>query len=96
MKLDFLKKNHFSIRNDCQFHWHNQNYGCFDDFLANLKQKKRKNIRQERKKVNHSGVSIRQLDGNSATDVDWQNFSNFYNQTFLEKSGTPTLNLGFF
>ena len=24
------------------------------------------------------------------------NFSNFYNQTFLEKSGTPTLNLGFF
>ena len=95
-EVGFFEEKSLLIRNDCQFHWHNQNYGCFDDFLANLKQKKRKNIRQERKKVSYSGVSIRQLDGNSATDVDWQNFSNFYNQTFLEKSGTPTLNLGFF
>jgi predicted N-acyltransferase len=92
----WLAKQDLNIRHDCQFHWHNQNYGCFDDFLANLRQKKRKNIRQERKKVNNSGVRIRQLDGNSATDVDWKNFSNFYIQTFLEKSGTPTLNLGFF
>ena len=92
----WLAKQALSIRHDCQFHWHNQNYGCFDDFLANLKQKKRKNIRQERNKVANAGVIIRQLDGNSATDADWQNFSNFYRQTFLEKSGTPTLNLDFF
>ena len=44
----------------------------------------------------NAGVTIRQLDGNTATDADWQNFSNFYRQTFLEKSGTPTLNLDFF
>ncbi|TEU20687.1 MAG: N-acetyltransferase, partial [Gammaproteobacteria bacterium] len=92
----WLAKQALSIRHDCQFHWHNQNYDCFDDFLANLKQKKRKNIRQERSKVVNAGVTIRQLDGNSATDADWQNFSNFYKQTFLEKSGTPTLNLNFF
>ena len=95
-EIDFFKKNSLFIRHDCQFHWINQNYANFDDFLANLKQKKRKNIRQERSKVEKSGVSIRQLDGNSATEADWQNFSNFYNQTFLEKSGTPTLNLEFF
>ena len=92
----WLAKQALSIRHDCQFHWHNQNYGCFDDFLANLKQKKRKNIRKERNKVANAGVTIRQLDGNTATDADWQNFSNFYRQTFLEKSGTPTLNLDFF
>ena len=94
--VGFFEEKSLFIRNDCQFHWHNQNYGCFDDFLANLKQKKRKNIRQERGKVANVGVTIRQLDGNTATDADWQNFSNFYTQTFLEKSGTPTLNLDFF
>ncbi|HIM54797.1 MAG TPA: N-acetyltransferase [Gammaproteobacteria bacterium] len=95
-EVGFFEEKSLFIRNDCQFHWHNQNYGCFDDFLANLKQKKRKNIRQERNKVANAGVTIRQLDGNTATDADWQNFSNFYKQTFLEKSGTPTLNLDFF
>ncbi len=94
--IDFFKKSSLFIRDDCQFHWNNNNYADFDDFLANLKQKKRKNIRQERSKVKKSGVIIRQLDGNGAKEADWQNFSNFYNQTFLEKSGTPTLNLDFF
>lgn len=95
-QIDFFKENALFIRNDCQFHWFNQNYADFDEFLANLKQKKRKNIRQERVKVAKAGVKIRQLDGNSASELDWQNFSNFYRQTFLEKSGTPTLNLDFF
>ncbi len=94
--IDFFANQSLFIRHDCQFHWVNQAYTNFDDFLSTLKQKKRKNIRQERAKVHNSGVSIRQLDGNSATEVDWQNFSEFYNQTFLEKSGTATLNLDFF
>ena len=93
---DTLKQYDLSSRIDCQFHWNNQNYGNFDDFLANLRKKKRKNIRQERKRIAQSDVKIRQLDGNSATAIDWQNFANFYQQTFLEKSGTPTLNLDFF
>ena len=93
---NILKQYDVSSRIDCQFHWNNQNYGNFDDFLANLRKKKRKNIRQERKRIAQSDVKIRQLDGNSATATDWQNFANFYQQTFLEKSGTPTLNLDFF
>ncbi|WP_428087156.1 GNAT family N-acetyltransferase [Candidatus Thioglobus sp.] len=95
-EFKWMKSQKLFIRNDCQFHWINQNYVTFDDFLANLKQKKRKNIRQERSKIQKLGVNIRQLDGNTATQIDWQNFSNFYSQTFLEKSGTPTLNLDFF
>ena len=95
-EVQWMENQQLFTRNDCQFHWINQNYANFDDFLANLKQKKRKNIKQERNKVEKSGVSIRQLDGNSATEADWQNFSNFYNQTFLEKNGTPTLNFEFF
>jgi predicted N-acyltransferase len=41
-----------------QYHWKNCNYGSFDDFLMDLKQSKRKNIRQERKKVGMSTMII--------------------------------------
>jgi len=83
-------------RTDCQFHWYNHDYQQFDDFLAKLTRKKRKNIVQERKRVTKAGVTLRQLDGYSANKQDWANFSHFYDHTFLEKMGTPTLNQGFF
>ena len=33
-------------RNGIQYHWENRGYSTFEDFLADLKQSKRKNIRQ--------------------------------------------------
>ena len=84
------------VRHDCQFHWHNQHYANFDDFLMQLTAKKRKNIRQERKRVQKAGVSFRVLDGHSASDQDWQQFNDFYQSTFIEKRGTATLNAAFF
>ena len=84
------------IRHDCQFHWHNQDYQTFDDFLTQLKPKKRKNIRQERKAIHATGITYRILDGHTATEKDWQDFDFFYQKTFIEKWSTPTLNLGFF
>lgn len=84
------------IRHDCQFHWHNRNYQTFDDFLAQLKPKKRKNIRQERKAIQQTGISYRILNGHQATEKDWQDFDFFYQKTFIEKWSTPTLNIGFF
>jgi uncharacterized protein len=95
-EFELLQQQGLFTRQDCQFHWHNQNYSCFDDFLDQLRSKKRKNIRQERKKVNHSGVTLRQLNGHTASASDWQIFNHFYQRTFLEKSGMATLNLGFF
>ncbi|WP_051144825.1 GNAT family N-acetyltransferase [Thiomicrorhabdus sp. Kp2] len=84
------------IRNDCQFHWHNQNYQKFDDFLAQLKPKKRKNIKQERQAIAKLGITFRVLNGHQATQKDWQDFDFFYQKTFIEKWSTPTLNIGFF
>jgi len=84
------------IRHDCQFHWHNQSYQTFDDFLTLLKPKKRKNIRQERKAIQQTGITYRILDGHQATEKDWQDFDLFYQKTFIEKWSTPTLNLAFF
>ncbi|KAG1663448.1 UPF0585 protein [Nymphon striatum] len=93
---DWLENYGLLARHDCQFHWHNQGYETFEDFLAKLTPKKRKNIRQERRRVAQQAVNIRVLDGHTATDEDWENFSNFYQQTFAEKYGTATLNEGFF
>lgn len=83
-------------RHDCQFHWHNHHYTNFEEFLERLTHKKRKNIRQQRRRVAKSGVVIRVLDGHSASVKDWHNFTHFYNRTFEEKWGMATFNEGFF
>ena len=84
------------IRHDCHFHWFNRDYQTFDDFLAQLKPKKRKNIKQERRKVQDAGVTFRVLNGHSASEQDWQDFAHFYQKTFDEKHSLATLNQGFF
>ena len=93
---DWLEENGLMARHDCQFHWHNQDYKCFEDFLDKLDKKKRKNVRQERRRVEQQAVSIRVLDGHTASPKDWQDFARFYQMTFMEKYGTATLNEGFF
>lgn len=87
---------HLLSRHDCQFHWHNYQYGDFEEFLNRLTAKKRKNIRQERRRAFNSGVVIRRLDGHSATERDWRHFTRFYEQTFREKWGMATFNYEFF
>ena len=78
----YLSSKYWLSRYDCQFYWRNQGYNNFDDFLLQLSSKKRKNIRRERQKIIDAGISFRQLDGNSATQKDWQDFYLFYEQTF--------------
>jgi predicted N-acyltransferase len=95
-EIDFLRHEGFMIRHDCQFHWHNRGYRHFEDFLSRLSSRKRKNILRERRGVTDAGVTIRMLDGHSATDLDWRNFSRFYEKTFDEKWGIATFNEGFF
>lgn len=95
-QLDWLQQQGLIIRHDCQFHWHNADYRHFDDFLARLTPKKRKNVKQERRKVQEAGIALRLLDGNTATAADWAAFAFFYRLTFEGKWGLPTLNEGFF
>ncbi|WGZ94249.1 MAG: GNAT family N-acetyltransferase [Candidatus Thiothrix putei] len=95
-QLDWLAQQGLTIRHDCQFHWRNADYQSFDDFLAVLTAKKRKNIKQERRKVADAGVTLRQLNGHTATAEDWERFAFFYQHTFESKWGIPTLNVGFF
>ncbi|MEE9395560.1 MAG: GNAT family N-acetyltransferase [Methylococcales bacterium] len=92
----FFEESGLFTRHDCQFHWHNPGYQNFEDFLSTLTARKRKNIRQERRRVEKTGVVLRILDGHTATDEDWHNFNRFYIQNFVDKWGIPTFNEPFF
>ena len=84
------------LREGVQFHWLNDGYRHFDDFLGTLEQKKRKNIRAERRKVHDAGVTFRRLTGDQITDADWRFFSRCYRHTYREPDSSPYLTLDFF
>jgi len=86
----------FLLRRGVQFHWMNAGYATFDDFLATLEQKKRKNIRAERRKVREAGVSMRRVRGRDVTDEEWRFFTRCYRNTYAEHGSRPYLNLDFF
>ncbi|MGN2243028.1 GNAT family N-acetyltransferase [Frateuria sp. GZRR33] len=83
-------------RSDVQFHWHNQGYGHFDDFLATLRSKKRKNIRQERAQVSAYGLDIRMRDGTTMDADAWRQIHALYTATFDAKGNHAALTRAFF
>ena len=86
----------FMLRDSVQFHWHNQNFINFEEFLAALTMKRRKNIRQERDKVSREGISFRHVPGQLANDEDWAFFYRCYENTYIEHHSSPYLNQDFF
>jgi predicted N-acyltransferase len=86
----------FMLRSGVQFHWLNQGYADFEQFLSTLEHKKRKNIRAERRKVREAGVTMRQIRGHDATAEDWRFFHRCYSNTYAEHRSSPYLNLDFF
>ena len=86
----------YMLRSGVQFHWLNPGYRHFDEFLATLERKKRKNINAERRKVQEAGVVLRRVRGADATDADWKLFNRCYRHTYRDHHSTPYLNLDFF
>ncbi|MBO9624733.1 MAG: N-acetyltransferase [Sphingomonas sp.] len=78
-----------------QFHWHNQGYASFDDFLGALASRKRKAIRKERAQA-VEGLTIRHLTGAEITEAHWDAFWAFYQDTGSRKWGRPYLTRDFF
>ena len=95
-EADALAQMGMMRRQGIQFHWLNDGYRHFDDFLSTLEQKKRKNIRAERRKVRDAGITFRRVRGEEATDADWRLFNRCYRQTYREHFSSPYLNLDFF
>ena len=84
------------LRTGEQFHWSNDGYGCFDDFLAALASRKRKAIRKEREAALASGLTVVHLTGADITEAHWDAFWQFYQDTGQRKWGRPYLTRAFF
>ena len=83
------------IRVDSQFHWHNDGYGSFEDFLGALSSRKRKAIRKERR-VALQGLTVAHVTGSAITEAHWDSFWHFYQDTGSRKWGRPYLTRRFF
>ena len=86
----------FLRRSDSQFHWTNQGYANFDDFLASLASRKRKAVRRERRAAADSGLTIEVLTGDDLKTNHWDDFFECYIATSEHKWGYPYLTRDFF
>ncbi|WP_411820195.1 GNAT family N-acetyltransferase [Hyphococcus formosus] len=92
---DALEQSGYLLRMGEQYHWLNNGYGSFDDFLEALSSRKRKAIRRERREA-QKDVTIRRLVGDEITERYWDAFWTFYQDTGARKWGTPYLTRSFF
>ena len=95
-ELNTLQNKKWLIRTDQQFHWFNDNYNDFNDFLSDLSSRKRKNIKKERDEANKNGLVIEALNHKEIQEFHWDEFYKFYIDTSMRKWGQPYLNRDFF
>src|SRR5246127_4208940 len=84
-----LAEHGFLQRTDQQFHWHNQGFATFDDFLATLNSRHRKAIKRERREAVAAGVTIHWLTGKDIDEEAWDAFFAFYMETGSRQRGRP-------
>src|SRR5262245_62049182 len=78
-------------RTDQQFHWRNEGYENFEDFLDALSSRKRKAIRKERRAALADGIAIEWITGCDLTEAHLDAFFAFYMHTGSRKWGSPYL-----
>lgn len=95
-EIDSLEASGFLRRIDQQFHFFNEGFENYDDFLATLASRKRKALKKERREALADGISIERLTGRDITEAHWDDFFTFYMDTGGRKWGRPYLNRRFF
>ncbi len=83
-------------RIDCQYHWHNNDYQNFEDFLSQCTSKRRKTIKRERRHVADAAIRVEKRSGKSLSDEEWESVHLLYESTYDRKWGNPSLTLDFF
>ena len=94
--MEVLEAAGFLHRTDQQFHFFNEGFSTYDDFLATLASRKRKAMKKERREALGDGISIDRLTGKDLTEKAWDDFFAFYMDTGSRKWGRPYLNRQFF
>ncbi len=83
-------------RHSTQFHWQNKGYQHFDDFLAGMSSKKRKNIKRERRRVLETGLEYQWLSGDQLNQDNAHTMYQFYQRTIAYYGAQSYLNQDFF
>ncbi len=86
----------FARRASLQFHWHNRDYGSFDDFLGRLTSRKRKQFRKERRRAREGVDELEFIPGAELEDEQLQALDRYYRRTVAEHGGIDYLQPGFF
>jgi predicted N-acyltransferase len=86
----------FLQRTDQQFHWLNEGYGSYEDFLGALASRKRKALKKERREALADDITVEHLTGKDITEAHWDAFFAFYMDTGSRKWGRPYLTRTFF
>jgi len=95
-EAEALERAGFLLRQGFQYHWRNRDYASFDDFLADLSSRKRKQIRHERAAVAASGLTLSTLVGDDIKPRHWDAFHRLYQMTVDRKWGGAYLTREFF
>ncbi|MBQ4834454.1 N-acetyltransferase [Pseudoalteromonas sp. MMG010] len=92
-----LQNNNAMLRTGVQFQWFNKNYNDFNHFLASFSSRKRKTVNKERSKISNQNITIEWLQNEKITPEIIQIFCQFYQRTYLKRSGhLGYLNMEFF
>jgi predicted N-acyltransferase len=92
-----LQRDGYLVRVNLQYHWNNADYTSFDDYLAQLRSKRRNQIRRERRGVAAQGIEIEMLRGDSIPDALFEPMFRCYISTVdAHYYGRRYLNLRFF
>jgi predicted N-acyltransferase len=92
----FLAERGFITRRDCQFHWHNNSFRSFDEFIATFRADKRKKALRERRRVAEQGIRFITLRGQDMTAEQWRMAMRLSAATFHSHGNEHYLNVDFF
>jgi predicted N-acyltransferase len=84
------------LRRDCQFHWINQGFSDFEQYLATFTAEKRKKTRRERRRVHESGIHFETRFGTDIGPALLDTVYAFHRSTFLRHGHEPYLSREFF
>lgn len=79
-----------------QFHWNNNSYKSFDDYLSDFRSRRRKEIRRERRAVEKEGIDVRTMVGEEIPKAYAADIYDFYDLTHAHYGWTGYLNEAFF
>lgn len=86
----------FLARTTHQFHFHNEGYADFEDFVGRFRSSMRKKLRKERRAVAESGLDVGVAEGRELSADDWSRLRAFYLDTCWRKGSEPYLTESFF